>query len=133
MPGLSLRHVFIGIIATFVMDVLTGLSIKLGLIAPLSLIGRWFASAARGKVLHSDIGQVAPVHHELAIAVLVHYVIGIILALAYLLAMSAIGLSPHNPVAALGYEFAAVAAHVSGDGLWVVRRARPARNTIIRQ
>jgi hypothetical protein len=61
MPGLSLRHVLIGIIATFVMDVLTGLSSKLGLIAPLSphLIGRWFAYAAQGKVLHSEIGQVA--------------------------------------------------------------------------
>ena len=44
-----------------------------------------------------------PRHHELAIAVPVHYVIGIILALAYLLAMSAMGLSPHNLVSAVGF------------------------------
>jgi hypothetical protein len=55
------------------------------------------------KVLHSDIGQVVPVHNEITIPVPAHYVIDIILALAYLLAMSAIGLSPHNLVAALGF------------------------------
>lgn len=87
------------------MDVLTALMIKLRLIAPLSphLIGRWFASVARGKVLHSDVGQVPPVRHELVIAVPMHYLIGITLALAYMLAISALGLSPRSPIAALGF------------------------------
>ena len=102
---LGFRDVFIGIVATFTMDVLTALTIKLRSIAPLSprLIGRWFASAARGKALHADIGQVAPVRHELVIAVPVHYLIGITLALAYLFTISALGLSPSNPIVALGF------------------------------
>jgi hypothetical protein len=100
MSVLSFRNIFIGVIATFTMDVLTALTIKLRLTAPLSphLIGRWFW----GKVLHSDIGLIAPVRHELVIAVTVHYLIGITLALAYLFTISALGLSPRNPTASLG-------------------------------
>jgi|SRR6516162_5897185 hypothetical protein len=73
----NLGNVLLGIIATVTMDVLTVSAIKLRLIAPLSphLIGRWFASVARGQVLHGDIGQVSPIQHEIAIAVPVHYAI----------------------------------------------------------
>jgi hypothetical protein len=49
MSVLTFRNLFIGMIATFTMDVLTALMIKLRVIAPLSrhLIDRWFVSVAR--------------------------------------------------------------------------------------
>ena len=99
----NLRNVLLGIIATVTMDVLSVAAIKLRLIAPLPphLIGRWFASVARGQVLHGDIAQVSPIQHEMAVAVPVHYAIGVTLALTYLLACSTFGLSPRSPVAAL--------------------------------
>jgi hypothetical protein len=70
MSSPSIRLVLIGIIATLTMDVLSGTAIKLQLISPLppSLIGRWFASVARGRPFHHDIGQVMPVDYEMAIA-----------------------------------------------------------------
>ena len=99
----NLRNVLLGIIATVTMDVLSVAAIKLRLIAPLPphLIGRWFASVARGQVLHGDIAQVSPIQHEMAVAVPVHYAIGVTLALTYLLACSTFGLSPRSPVTAL--------------------------------
>ena len=91
------------------------------LIAPLSphAIGRWFASLARGLVFHSDVGQVSPINHEVAIAALVHYTIGVTLALVYLLACSALGLSAGNPLSAFGlfvHGPSALVDHVSSDG-----------------
>jgi len=99
----NLRNVLLGIIATVTMDVLSVAAIKLRLIAPLPphLIGRWFASVARGQVLHGDIAQVSPIQHEMAVAVPVHYAIGVTFALTYLLACSTLGLSPRSPVTAL--------------------------------
>jgi len=78
---------------------------QVAIIAPLSahLISRWFASVARGRVLHSDVAQVTLAPHELVIAVPVHYLIGITLALAYCAHHSPLGLSPRNPVAALRF------------------------------
>ena len=105
MSNLNMRLVLIGIIATLTMDVLSGAAIKLQLISPLPprLIGRWFASVARGQPLHHDIGQVTPVNYEMAIALPMHYAIGVTLALAYWLLTSALGLSPRNPFTALSF------------------------------
>ena len=105
MSVLNLRSVFTGIVATITMDILSITASKLGLIAPLSprLIGRWFASVARGQFMHSDIGQIPPIDHEMAIAVPMHYAIGITLALVYLLASSALGLNPRRLVTTFGF------------------------------
>ena len=105
MSILSVKGVLVGVLATLTMDVLTSIFYKLQLIAPLHprLVGRWFASIARGRLLVSDIGRLQPVNREVAIAVPVHYVIGITLALLYLLVSSTLGLSPRNPSVALGF------------------------------
>jgi len=105
MSVLNMRSVFIGILATLTMDVLGFSAQKLGFIAflPPRLTGRWFASVARGQFLHSDIGQVPPIDHELAIAVPVHYAIGVSLALVYLLVCSASGLRSRSPTTAVGF------------------------------
>jgi|SRR6516164_4960169 len=101
----NFQGVLIGITATLTMDVLSVTAIKLRLIAPLPphLIGRWFASVARGQALHADIGHVSPTRHEMAIAVPAHYAIGVMLALLYVLVCSAIGLNPRSPIAAFGF------------------------------
>jgi hypothetical protein len=105
MSVLNLRNIFIGILATITMDILSAGAYKLQLIAPLSprLIGRWFAFVAQGHPFHSDIGQAPPINHEMAIAAPVHYAIGVTLALVYLLACSAIKMPPRNPITALGF------------------------------
>ena len=105
MSVFNVRSVLIGIVATLTMDVLTVAAIKLRLIAPLrpQLIGRWFASIAQGQALHSDIANAPPINHEFAVAVPVHYAIGVTLALLYLLASSTFGINPRSPVAALGF------------------------------
>ena len=105
MSNLYLRNMLIGILATLTMDILTGVSTKLRLIAPLSarLIGRWFAGVGRGQLLHSDIGQVAAIKQEMAIAVTVHYAIGLTLALIYLFVSASLGLASRNPITALGF------------------------------
>jgi hypothetical protein len=101
----SMRSVFIGILATITMDVLGVTALKFGLITflPPRLTGRWFASVARGQFLHSDIGRVPPINHEMAIAVPTHYAVGIALALLYLLLISALWLSPRNLIVALAF------------------------------
>jgi len=70
---------------------------------PPHLIGRWFASVARGQVRHGDIAQVSPIQHEMAMAVPVHYAISVTLGLMYVLACSTFGLSPRSHVTALGF------------------------------
>jgi len=85
MPILNVRSVFVGILATITMDVLSVAALKLGLIAflPPRLTGRWFASMAREQFLHTDIAQVPSINHEMAIAIPMHYAVGITLALFF--------------------------------------------------
>jgi hypothetical protein len=52
-------------------------------------------------LLVNDIGLLPPVDREVAIAVPMHYVIGVTLALQYLFVSSALGLSPRRPTVAL--------------------------------
>lgn len=90
MSILNMKGVLVGVLATITMDVLTGIFYKLRLVAPLPprFIGRWFASIARGQLFVNDVRQLPPVTHEMAIAVPMHYVIGITLALVYLFVSS---------------------------------------------
>jgi hypothetical protein len=82
-----------GVTATVSMDVLTAIAIRLRLIAPLSpnVIGRWFASVARAHPFHEDIARAAPRSHELAIALPVHYAIGMFLTALFVLTANRIG------------------------------------------
>jgi hypothetical protein len=105
MSIVSLRSVFIGILATVTMDLLSVTASKLGLIAflPPRLMGRWFAYLVRGEFLHSDIAQMPPIHYEMAMAVPAHYAVGITLAFVYLFLNSTLGVDIHNLAAALGF------------------------------
>jgi hypothetical protein len=102
---LIVRGALIGALATATMDLLTTTAAKLGWVAllPRGLIGRWFASVGRGEIVVRDIGQSRPVKHETGIAESVHYAIGIVLGLAYVLASSMLRLSPRSFLPALGF------------------------------
>lgn len=105
MSTLNIKGILVGVLATITMDVLTSLSYKLQLVAPLHprLVGRWFASIAKGQLLVNDIGQLPPVSREVAIAVPTHYVIGIMLGLLYLLVSSSLRLNQRSLSVALGF------------------------------
>jgi hypothetical protein len=81
------------VIATLLMDVLTGATYALRLTRPLppNLIGRWFGSIAAGRPVHTDIARATTFAHEMAIALPVHYAIGVTLTLTYLLVTAALG------------------------------------------
>ena len=85
----------IGVLSTLSMDLLTGVAIRLRLVAPLppNLVGRWFASVARVHPFHADIARAAPVNGELLIALLGHYAIGTLLATLFVWGTGALGWS----------------------------------------
>lgn len=99
------RSVAAGVLATLSMDVLSVPAARLQWSSPLppNLIGRWFASIARGTLLHADIAQSPGVANEIGIAMPVHYAIGITLTSFYIWTLSFAGRSPRNLAVALTF------------------------------
>src|SRR5262245_24536728 len=99
------QTLLVGVISTFLMDLLTVAAKGLRLVSPLSpnLVGRWFASVARAQPLHADIARAAPVSHEFVLALPVHYAIGTVLAALYLWTAFEIGWQPRNLALALAF------------------------------
>jgi DUF2938 family protein len=95
----------VGVISTFLMDLLTVAAKGLRLVSPLSpnLVGRWFASVARAQPLHADIARAAPVSHEIVLALPVHYAIGTVLAALYLWTTFEIGWPSRSLALALAF------------------------------
>ena len=98
MPVTVLQALTVGALSTLFMDVLTGLALRCGLVAPLTpaMVGRWFVSVARVRPVHVDIARSPAVHHEFAIALPVHYAIGLFLASFYLWTTYQLHVSPRN-------------------------------------
>ena len=105
MPSSLWRTLLVGVISTLSMDVLSAVAYRLRLTAPLSphLIGRWFAYLFRGHPFQADIAAAHAVRHELALAVPVHYAIGLSLAALYVWSMLQLGWSPRNVWFALAF------------------------------
>ena len=99
------RTLAAGGVATLALDLLSVAASRLGLSAalPPTLIGRWFASIARGRIAHADIAQAPAVAHEMAIAVAGHYAIGIALTALYVWVISSAGRSPRSLTLALAF------------------------------
>lgn len=77
----------IGIGATLVMD-LVALTLKRGFgIHPLdyALVGRWAIHACRGHVVHRPITATPPIGYEAVVGWGLHYLVGIMFALVFLL------------------------------------------------
>jgi hypothetical protein len=102
------RVLLLGVVATVVMDILGALAQKTHVVAPLppTLIGRWTAAMARGHVRHASIEQAVPVDHELVIALLAHYAVGVVFASMYLFATSSLDMSPRSAGAAITFGLA---------------------------
>src|SRR4029453_9480206 len=82
--------VIVGILATFTMDVVAVIALRIGLAGrgprrtgP-CLIGRLIGYLLRGKFKHTDILQTPPLRGELLLGFAAHYSIGIVLTLMYL-------------------------------------------------
>ena len=108
MSILHTRTLLVGVLATITMDLLSMTALKLGLIAflPPRLTGRWFGLMTQGRFVHSDIAEAAPISHEMAIALPMHYAIGITLGIVYLVASAALEINPGSLITALGFALA---------------------------
>ncbi len=102
------RVLLLGVVATAVMDVLSTFARMAHVVAPLppNLLGRWVAWMPRGQLRHVTIEQAAPVGHELVIALLAHYAVGVVFASFYLFATSRLDISPRSAGAAIGFGLA---------------------------
>jgi hypothetical protein len=103
-----LAGVLVGIAATVTMDVLGSVSRRVGLAAGAKgqWVGRWYLGIAQGRFVHANIAA-APEHPGEARAALVgHYLIGVTLALVYVIGIRWVGLSPSSFFVAAGYGLA---------------------------
>jgi hypothetical protein len=85
-----------GLVGTLAMDVMSVLATHVGLLAgPVkpSFIGRWGLSVLNGTFRHKNISQTKPFRFETLFGVLLHYSIGVTLALLYLALSSFFGFS----------------------------------------
>ena len=98
----------VGVAATVTMDLLGSLARRLGLVAGAKgqWVGRWYLGVARGQFAHSNIADSPEQAGEKRAALVGHYLIGIVLAVLYVLGAGWLGLSPGDVVVALGYGLA---------------------------
>jgi hypothetical protein len=103
-----LYAVCVGVAATVTMDVFANIGGKLGLVAGASgrWLGRWYLGIVRGRFVHSNIAVAPEQPGEKRAALVGHYLIGVVLAVAYVLGAERIGLSPGALHVALGYGLA---------------------------
>ena len=98
----------VGVAATVTMDVLGAAGRRVGLCAGAKgqWVGRWYLGIVRGRFFHPDIAAVPAQAGEQRLALIGHYVIGIVLAAVYVLGAGWLGLSPRALPVALGYGLA---------------------------
>jgi len=94
-----------GVLGTLVMDALNRLFAGIGFISRIDvrMIGRMTAGWARGRVRYRDPAEVAEVANEALLGHVAHYVIGVVLAMAYVLGWATLIGGPVSPTWALVY------------------------------
>ncbi len=105
-----LHSILTGIAATLTMDLLTGFARRSGIAAGAkgAWIGRWYLGMAEGLFLHRDIVSSKERRGEKGAAMAGHYVIGIVLAVAYVHGAVWLGLSPGAFLPSVGFGTATV-------------------------
>ncbi len=100
-----LAGVGVGVAATMTMDVLGSFARRIGLTAGAEgrWVGRWYLGIARGQILHSDIANAPERPGEVRAALVGHYLIGIVLAVVYVLVADVVNVSPGAFPVAVGY------------------------------
>ena len=108
MPELLIAGVLVGIAATITMDVFGSVARRVGLAkgAKGIWVGRWYLGISRGQFVHSDISGAPELGGEKTAAMVGHYVIGIVLAVFYVLGARLLGVSANSFIVALGYGLA---------------------------
>jgi hypothetical protein len=98
----------VGVAATVTMDVLGSFARRVGLAAGAKgiWVGRWYLGIARGQLVYSDIAAAPELAGEAKAALVGHYVIGIVLAVFYVVGAGLLGVSPGVFLVALGYGLA---------------------------
>lgn len=106
-----LEGAVVGVAATVTMDVLGIVSRKAGLAAGAKghWVGRWYLGIAQGHFVHANIATAREQPGETRAALAGHYIIGIALAIFYVIGLRAIGLSPASFVVAVSYGLATCA------------------------
>ena len=99
-----------GVAATMVMDILGSVSRRIGLTAGASgkWVGRWYLGMAHGQFWHTDISIVPEQPQETQAAMTGHYLIGIVLAIAYFVSVELLGIDQDNFLTAVGFGIATV-------------------------
>ena len=97
-----------GVAATVTMDVLGSLSRRIGLTvgAQGNWVGRWYLGIAQGQFVHANIADAPEQTGETRAALVGHYLIGITLAVLYVVGAELVGLSPASFLVAVGYGLA---------------------------
>jgi len=97
-----------GAAATMTMDVLGSAFRRAGLAAGAKgqWVGRWYLGILRGRFAHSNIADDPELPGEKKAALIGHYIIGIALAVIYVLGASWLGVGPDGFLLAIGYGFA---------------------------
>jgi hypothetical protein len=103
-----LAGVLVGVAGTVTMDVLAIASRKVDLAAGAKgqWVGRWYLGIARGQFVHSNIATTPEQPGEKRAALVGHYVIGVTLAVLYVIGTGWLGLSPSSFFVAVGYGLA---------------------------
>lgn len=106
--GPVLFGVGVGFAATLTMDVMGAFARRFGLAAGAkgTWVGRWYLGIARGQFVHSDIAASPELAGEARAAMVGHYLIGIVLAVFYVVAAGLLGVAPTGFVVAVGYGLA---------------------------
>ncbi len=78
--------VVMGVLGTLAMDIWALVLERLGQPRPnWAMPGRWLGHVLRGQVFHEDIGAAEPVERELALGWALHYGVGVIYGIAFVL------------------------------------------------
>ncbi|MDP8206711.1 MAG: DUF2938 family protein [Candidatus Electryonea clarkiae] len=108
MIKLILFGVFVGVAATMTMDVFAIVSQKVGLTvgAKGQWVGRWYLGIAQSQFVHANIADSPEQAGEKRAALVGHYIIGIALAVFYVVGADLLGVSPGLFLVAFGYGMA---------------------------
>lgn len=127
------QGVLVGITATVAMDIWAAIA-KHGLALPTTnwaMVGRWFGAMPCGRFAHDPISASPRIRHELALGWLVHYAVGILYGVAYLLIVVTLFSDAPSLISALAFSLATLAIPwfvmqpAMGLGVFASRAPRP--------
>jgi uncharacterized membrane protein YeaQ/YmgE (transglycosylase-associated protein family) len=110
--SLVLTGVVAGVFGTLAMDVLNLLIARTGMLSKIDvgMIGRMAGGWAGGRFRYGHPSEMKPVSNEMLYGYVTHYIIGVSLALPYVLGWTLLVGGPASPIWAVAYGVATTAA-----------------------